>query len=173
MSSQSFAVEVDRESPLPAAQQAPVVRPWHQRRWYQVIFGCGMAVIGVSRLCNGLILLTGATNYGALLEVNHANLYYTRAVSQEEAKALGAFLANAEVFDGGHISIQLTREGQTTQVRFPVKEGFDKDEAYIASIRALGYQISQNVFHGTPVEVDLCDQNLKTLRAVPAALTST
>jgi len=173
MSSQSFAVEVDRKSPLAAAQQAPTVRPWHQRRWSQIIFGCAMAVIGVSRLCKGLILLTGATNYGALLEVNHADLYYTRAVSQEEAQALGAFLVKAEVFDGRHISIQLTREGQTTHVRFPVKEGFDRDETYIASIRALGYQISQNVFHGAPVEVDLCDQNLKTLRAVPAALTST
>jgi hypothetical protein len=173
MFSQSFAVDVDRESLPPAAQQAPAARPWHQRRWYQVILGCGLAVIGVSRLCNGLILLTGATNYGALLEVNHGNLYYTRAVSQEEAKALGAFLVKAEVFDGRHISIQLTREGQTTQVRVPLKEGFDKDEAYIASIRALGYQISQNVFHGAPVEVDLCDENLKTLRAVPGALTST
>jgi hypothetical protein len=172
MSSQSFAVEADRESPLPAARQVPAVRPWHQR-WYQVIFGCGLAVIGVSRLCNGLILLTGATNYGALLEVNHAKLYYTRAVSQEDAKALGALLVEAKIFDGRHISIQPTKEGQTAQVRFPVKPGFDKDEAYIASIRALGYQISQKVFHGAPVEIDLCDQNLKTLRAVPAAVTST
>jgi hypothetical protein len=51
-----------------------------------------------------------------------------------------------------------------------VNPGFDKDEAYIASIRALGAQISQNVFHGAPVEVDLCDQDLKTFRAVPMAV---
>jgi hypothetical protein len=169
MSSQSFAVVDDREVPVAAAQPAPARRPWHQSHWFRALFGCGIALIGVSRLCNGLILLTGATNYGALLEVNHADLYYTTAVSQEEAKALGAFLVKAEIFDGRHISIQLTREGQTTQVRFPVKPGFDKDGAYIDTIRALGYQISQNVFHGAPVEVDLCDQNLKSLRAVPGA----
>jgi hypothetical protein len=169
MSSQSFAVVDDREVPVVAAQPAPACRPWHQSRWFRALFGCGMALIGVSRLCKGLILLTGATNYGALLEVNHADLYYTTAVSQEEAKALGAFLVKAEIFDGRHISIQFTRQGPTTQVRFPVKPGFDKNEAYIDTIRALGYQISQNVFHGAPVEVDLCDQDMKTLRAVPAA----
>jgi hypothetical protein len=139
------------------------------RRWLQVLTGCGIGVIGIARLCNGLILLTSATNYGALLEVNHGQLYYTTAVSQEEAKALGAFLVEVQIFDGRQISIQLTKAGQILQVRFPVKPGLDQDEAYIASIRALGAQISQNVFHGAPVEVDLCDQDLKTLRAVPSA----
>jgi hypothetical protein len=139
------------------------------RRWLQVLTGCGIGFIGLARLCNGLVLLTGATNYGALLEVNHAQLYYTSAVSQEEARALGAFLVEAQIFDGRQIAIQLTKAGQTLQVRFPVKPGFEKDGAYIASIQALGAQISQNVFHGAPVEVDLCDRDLKTLRAVPAA----
>jgi hypothetical protein len=65
------------------------------RRWLQVLTGCGIGIIGIAKLCNGLILLTGATKYGALLEVNHAQVYYTTAVSQEDAKALGAFLVEA------------------------------------------------------------------------------
>src|ERR1700685_2953305 len=136
-----------------ASQTAPAARP-AKRRWLQVLMGCGIAVIGISRLCKGLILLTGATNYGLLMEVNHADLYYTRAVSQEDAKALGAYLVEAKIFDGRHISLQLTKADRTIQVRFPVKPGVDKDEAYIASIRALGADISQKVFHGAPVEVD-------------------
>jgi hypothetical protein len=142
MSSQTLAVVDNREVPVAVAQPAPARRPWHQSRWYQVLWGCGVAAMVFWRLSRMLMLLTGTTNYGTLLKVNHADLYYTSAVSQEEAKALGAFLVNAGVFDGRHISIQLTREGQTTQVRFPVKPGFDKDEAYVGSIRALGYQIS-------------------------------
>jgi hypothetical protein len=170
MSSQAFVVDENHDRSFAATQLASKPVPWHQRRWFQVLMGCGVALIGVSRVCNGLILLTGATKYGALLEVNHADLYYTAAVSQEDAKALGAFLVTAQIFDGRHISIQLTKEKQAAQVRFPVNPGFDKDEAYIASIRTLGAQISQNVFHGAPVEVDLCDQDLKTLRAVPMAV---
>ena len=50
-----------------------------------------------------------------------------------------------------------------------MKPGFEKDEAYIASVHALGAQISQQVFNGAPVEVHLCDSDLKTLRVVPAA----
>jgi hypothetical protein len=139
------------------------------RRWLQVLTGCGIGIVGIAKLCNGLILLTGATKYGALLEVNHAQVYYTTAVSQEDAKALGAFLVEAQIFDGRQISIQLTKTDRTLQVRFPVKAGFDKDEAYVTSIRALAAQISQHAFHGAPVEVDLCDRDLKTLRAVPSA----
>ena len=117
-------------------------------------------------LCKGLVLLTGATNYGMVLEVNHAELYYTAAVSKEEAQALGAYLVEAKVFDGSHISVQLTREGQMTQVRFPLKPGANVDEAFIASARELASQISQNVFHGAPVEIDLCNEQMKTLRAL-------
>jgi len=154
-----------------ATQTSTPARPVIRR--LRLVMGCGIAMFGIAKICNGLMLLTGATNYGALLEVNHGNLYYTTAVSQEEAKALGGFLVEAKIFDGREISIQLTREGRTLQVRFPVKPGFDKDEAYITSIRALGTQISQRVFRGAPVEVDLCDHDLKTLRAVPADTAAT
>ena len=169
MSSQTYEFNDDREGSIATVEPARPAVPWHQRRWFQVLMGCGIALIGFSRLCKGLILLTGATNYGILLEVNHGDLYYTTAVSQEDAKRLGAFLVQEKIFDGRHISLQLTKEGQTLQVRFPVKPGFEKDEAYIASIRTLAAQISQQVFRGAPVEVHLCDSDLKTLRAVPAA----
>jgi hypothetical protein len=121
MSRQTLAVVDNREVPVAVAQPAPARRPWHQSRWYQVLWGCGVAVIVFWQLSRMLMLLTGTTNYGTLLKVNHADLYYTSAVSQEEAKALGAFLVKTEVFDGRHMSTQLTRDGQTTRVRFPVK----------------------------------------------------
>ena len=49
-----------------------------------------------------------------------------------------------------------------------VKEGAEKDEAKILSFRALGVLVSAEVFNQAPVEVHLCDQNLKTIKVLPA-----
>ena len=97
------------------------------------------------------------------MEFNHGDLYYTSAVLKDEAKRLGDFLVEEKFFDGRHVSVQLTKDGQTMQVRFPVKAGFEKSESYVASVRALGIRMSQIVFTGRPIEIDLCDSQLKTL----------
>jgi len=157
-------------SPM-AAPVRPVAKS-RKRRWLQVFIGVGVIFIGAAKLLNGLVLLTGATNYGMRMEINHGDLYYTSAVSKDDAKRLGDFLVQQKIFDGRQISMQLTKNGQTVQVRFPVKPGFEKNEAYVASVQALGVQISQQVFQGAPLEVDLCDDALKTLRAVPVATTA-
>jgi hypothetical protein len=172
MSSQLHDVTDKRHPSAAAAQPNCAGLPWHQKRWFRALLGCGVMLIGFSRLCKGLVLLTGATNYGMLLEVNHGDLYYTAAVSQADAKRLGAFLVQEKIFDGRSISMQLTKKGEIAQVRFPVKPGFEKDEAYIASVHTLAVQISQQVFHGAPVEVHLCDNELKALRVVPTAMTA-
>jgi hypothetical protein len=172
MSSQTLDVEscqVPAQVAEVGGQSASAGRAWHESRWCRIAFGLCFAVIGVAKLCNGLVLLTGATKYGAVLKVSQADLYYTTAVSKDEAQALGDYLVQKEFLDGRHLSVQLTKEGQTLQVRFPVKPGFEKDEAYVASVGVMGRELSQEVFHGTPTEVDLCDSELKTLRAVPAA----
>ncbi len=109
------------------------------------------------------------------MEFNHGDLYYlyyTSAVSKDDAKRLGHFLVEQKIFDGRQISMQLSKIGQTVQVRFPAKPGFEKNEAYAASVQALGVQISQQFFQGAPLEVDLCDAALKTLRAIPVAATA-
>jgi hypothetical protein len=172
VSSQLYDVTDKRDPSAAAAQHTCPAIPWHQKGWFRVLLGCGVMLIGFSRLCKGLVLLTGATNYGILLEVNHGELYYTAAVSQEDAKRLGAFLVQEKIFDGRPISMQLTKKGETAQLCFPVKPGFEKDAAYVASVHDLGVQISQQVFQGAPVEVHLCDNELKTLRVVPATVTA-
>jgi hypothetical protein len=156
----------------PTAAPVGLVAKSRPRRWLQVFIGVGVIFIGAAKLLNGLVLLTGATNYGILMEINHGDLYYTSAVSKDDAKRLGDFLVQQKIFDGRQISMQLTKNGQTMQVRFPVKPGFEKNEAYVASVQALGVQISQQVFQGAPLEVDLCDDSLKTLRSVPVTATA-
>ncbi len=172
MSSQALDVasyEVPAQVAEVGGQPVSGSRHWYESRWCRIAFGLCFAVIGMAKLCNGLVLLTGATKYGAVLKVNQSDLYYTTAVSKEQAQALGDYLVQAQFFDGRHLSVQLTKEGQILQVRFPVKPGFEKDEAYVVSVRVAADELSQKVFHGQPVEIDLCDSELKTLRAVPAA----
>ncbi len=172
MSSQTLDVEscqVPAQVAEAGGQSASSGRAWHESLWCRIAFGLCVAVIGVAKLCNGLVLLTGATRYGAVLKVDQSDLYYTTAVSKDQAQALGDYLVQAKFFDGRHLSVQLTKEGQTLQVRFPVKPGFDQDEAYVVSVRVAADELSQKVFHGQPVEIDLCDSELKTLRAILAA----
>jgi hypothetical protein len=172
MSSQTDAINDGGPQQVSASKPARPSVPWHQKLWCRVFMGCCLAVIGAAKVCKGLVLLTGATHYGCVMEFNHGDLYYTSAVSKDDAKRLGDFLVQQKIFDGRQISMQLTKNGQTVQVRFPVKPGFEKNEAYVASVQVLGDQISQQVFQGASLEVDLCDDALKTLRTVPVAATA-
>jgi hypothetical protein len=169
MSCQPFDTACEATCTSTKAESVRTVVKSRQRRWLQVVVGVGVIFIGAAKFLNGLVLLTGATKYGILMEVNHGNLYYTSAVSRDDAKRLGDFLVRQEIFDGRQISTQLTKIGQTVLVRFPVKPEVEMNENYIASVHDLGVQISQQVFQGAPLEVDLCDGELKTLRAVPVA----
>lgn len=170
MSSENFDLfDAHQDSLTVSIQPSRPAIAWHERRWFKVVMGCCFALIGVAKVCNGLVLLTGATKYGMVLEFNHADLYYTSTVTREEAKQLGDYLVKQKFFDGRHVSVQLTKAGDTFQFRFPVKADYLKNKSYLAEIRAMDVELSKNVFHGAPVEVHLCDGDFKTLVTVPAA----
>jgi hypothetical protein len=167
-----FDVVQDRYDAVGDSTGQPV-RPAERsrrRRAAQVLAGCCFLVLGAWKLCHGLLLLTDASNSCTVMKVNNADVYYTRAVSQAEAQALGDFLVRAKLFDGSQRSVQLTREGRTVQIRFPVNRGAEKDPACIALAREIATQAARDVFRGSPVEVDLCDANFNTLSALPATL---
>jgi hypothetical protein len=94
-------------------------------------------------------------------------VYYTKNVTEGEAKKLGDSLVENHVFsDKNKGTVQLDKSGDTYQVRMVVKEGMDKDENYIAAIHEFATYLSKNVFNGAKTEIHLCDQNLKTLKVV-------
>jgi hypothetical protein len=171
MSTQSFALNESSDAfGGSTSQPARPAATSRKRRVVQVLAGCCFLVIGAWKLCHGLLLLTGATNAGAVLKVNNADVYYVRGISQAEAQAVGDLLVRVHLFDGSRRCVQLRREGRTVQIHFPVNSGAEKDPACIALGRELGTRIAREVFGGAPVEIDLCDQNFKTLYAVPAAV---
>lgn len=112
------------------------------------------------------LVLAGCTNYGTKLEFNKGELYYTDKVTEAQAKKLGNYLVEAKFFNGEEKSVQLTKEGETYQFRYPVKEGFEKDTNYAKTAASFGATLSKDLFEGKPVEIHMTDDMLKTVKVV-------
>jgi hypothetical protein len=127
-----------------------------QRRW-------GFALV----LSAVLPFLPGCNNYGTRLTFNKGELYYTAAVTRDEAQKLGDFLVGDGYFDGNETTVQLNKAGGVYEVRLVVKPGSDLDP-HLFEFTLFARKISKDVFDSAPVDIHLCDQELKTLRVVPA-----
>jgi hypothetical protein len=121
----------------------------------------GFAAVTVALLYTGI--------HGTRLEFNGGELYYTRAVSEAEAKKLGDYLVKAKFYDGNPKTVQLTKTGSVFEVRMVVKPGVDRDPHYLKVSQAVCAELSANVFDNAEVKVHLCDDRLNTLRVVTVA----
>lgn len=110
--------------------------------------------------------MLGCSSKGTKLEYNGSELYYTKNVTEAEAKKLGDFLVKGEFFGDNKGTVQLDKSGETYQFRIVVREGLDKDEKYLAVVPSFANELSKNVFNGSKVEIHLCDSQLTTLRVV-------
>jgi hypothetical protein len=63
-------------------------------------------------------------------------------------------------------TFQLNKTGDTYEFRVVVKEEAEQDEMLAFAMRIVAVAISGEVFGGAPVDVHLCDQNLKTKRVM-------
>ncbi|MBN1150744.1 hypothetical protein JXA84_05945 [candidate division WOR-3 bacterium] len=99
---------------------------------------------------------------------NGSALYYKSPVTEEEAHSIGKYFQEAGWFDKNtnEKTVQVLKIAGIYQVRFPVKQGYDEDSEYIETCRLMAEEISSYVFFGSPVEVHLCDSNLRTLVVV-------
>jgi hypothetical protein len=140
----------------------------------------------------GLVLLaalSGTSALGTRLELKSGSeLYYTSAVTAAEAQALADYL-NANFIKDHKITIQLTK-GQETypnqslvtrqdpllnvlpkvqetyQVRVCVKPGAEHNEQVVLGFQALRALLSTEVFGKAPVEINLCNQKMETVRVI-------
>jgi hypothetical protein len=105
-------------------------------------------------------------NYGTELKFNGGQLFYTSAVTKQEAEKLGNYLIKQDFFDGNSKTMQLNKSGDTYELRMVIKKGVDQDSDFIDGIKEFNNEISKNVFSSAPVETHLCDEKLKTIRVV-------
>jgi len=69
----------------------------------------------------------GCSSYGTKLDYNGGELYYTKNVTESEAKKLGDYLVKEEFFDGKEKTVQLDKSGSTYQFRMVVQKDKQAD----------------------------------------------
>jgi hypothetical protein len=114
-----------------------------------------------------LPLLQACNNFGKEKTFNGVELFHTPAVTDAQADSLGTFLVNSKFADGTAKTVQITKSGNTYQFRFVVKEGMENDPKIIKAFKIFAASISSGVFNGAPVEIDVCDKYLKTIKVFP------
>ena len=107
-----------------------------------------------------------SSKYGKEKNFNGVQLFYTSKVTEAQADKLGKYLISGGFADGEKKTVQITKTGNTFEFRMVVKKGIDRDEEFTQIFKSYASELSKNVFDDEPVEIHLCDENLKTLRVV-------
>jgi len=136
----------------------------------------GWAVLGFSVLGAGVTvgaaaaavgLYEGRFRYKRLQVTAKEEIYYTRDVTDAEARTLGQLLQEAQIFDGASKkAVRLRKEGQEYVLDVVLLFGFDDPNAH-QGFRTLAGKLS-HAFGGKPVRVELCDRWLTPKKTLPA-----
>ena len=111
--------------------------------------------------------LFNCTNYGKEKNFDGAQLFYTSNITESEVNSLGNYLIESGFAGGESKTVQINKEGGTYQFKIVVKKGIEQDNEYAQVFKQFAYEISKDVFNGSQVDIDACDENLKTLRVFP------
>lgn len=96
-------------------------------------------------------------------------LYYKDGVSKKQADELFKRLGTLGVFSGEYqTKVQVLKEDGNIVLRLPIDEKIWENEEVYPEIAASGEFVSQEVFNGTPVVVEMCTEDLKTGKRVEA-----
>lgn len=113
------------------------------------------------------IVLTGCTDYGKKVSHGHVEVFYKDGINKEQAQKTADifFSMDADNSAGTKKSMQLVKDKDSFLFRMVVDTkrlvGVEDD-----SFNALGNILSDSVFNSSPVNVDLTDENFKTIRTV-------
>ena len=91
-------------------------------------------------------------------------LYYKPPVTEVEARKLGDYLSEAWGKDTEK-SVEVRKQGDTYQFRMvTAKKEVLTDPDYDKTFSALAHELSEAVFEKAPVEIDLCNEYLRSSR---------
>ena len=115
-----------------------------------------------------IICLIGCAKYGEKVKHGHIEVYYLDGISKEQAQRTADFFYMVDSMSKNITtkkSMQLCVEKDSFCFRMVV------DEKKLASVpddafSAMGNVLSDSVFSGKPVNVDLTDNHFKTIRTV-------
>lgn len=124
-------------------------------------------------LGSAVMLTSSCNNFSASTEKkvmidDQYEVYYEGEVTKEEAKALGEFLAEEELFNDEGDKAQLTKEDD----EYTVHLAYDEDsyennkDLYLFGLNTFPSRISKNVFDGEPTRLVLSDEEFAEVEEV-------
>jgi membrane associated rhomboid family serine protease len=125
--------------------------------------GAGLVLLGLT----GAVILGRSdmlTSHGKLLQFSGHHFYYASPVTEAEATRLGETLVQWGLEKP--VVVQLRKAGDVYQFRMVVREGTEMTEENVAAFRQMATGVSGIVFGNAPVEMHICDQQLKTIKVV-------
>ncbi len=115
------------------------------------------------------LAFTSCNNYGTKLMFDETELYYTQDITEDEANDIGKYLQETGFTEGDEKTVQITKDGDTYQFRMVVKESFIDDNEYEEIAYIFINNLSADILENSPVELHMCDEELKTLKVVEMA----
>jgi hypothetical protein len=125
------------------------------------------AVIGLLIIGAFVYFSFFAGGYGAKVTNGPIEVYYKNGATRDEADRVAATLARLWVEGGERRSVQIVKNGETPVFRMVIKPEFHNDLKMLAQIGLVAARLSRDAFQGAAIEVEACDEYLKTVRSVP------
>lgn len=111
-------------------------------------------------------IFSSCNNFGEKVEFKNLEVYYKDGASKEDAEKLGKYLEPLFEKNTETVTFQLQKSDETYIVRFVVKDGYEKNPESIEQFQALQIAVSNEVFEGAAIDLNLCDENLETKKAI-------
>lgn len=125
------------------------------------------AVIGLIAIGAFVYFTFFASNYGSKVTEGNIEVFYKDGATKQQAQTLASHLSRVWGAAPDKRSVQLVKNGDTPRFRMVVKPEFQNDANFLAQLGIFGAQLSRDVFAGVPIELEACDDHLKTVKAVP------
>ena len=145
---------VPTNSPLPSSG-------WWSSKWGWVVLV--VVVIGGLYLYNRG---SGKDDLGERLAFGKSEVYFTSGVERGEAQKLGDLFVREKYFADRPATLQVRQENRRYEVRCVLRTDAVANREVGPGWERLGIIISRECFRGSPVDIQLCDENLKTMQVV-------
>lgn len=139
------------------------------RKIIGLVLGLLLIWILGSYIISGLFSSNYTQDWGQKLIFKGMELYYTPAITFDEANRVGWYLVEewGQALDGSRKTVQLNKTAPTYEFRMVTKPGLENDQVFLRDASLAARELSDKIFGGSPVEVHLCDPYLRTILIVP------
>jgi hypothetical protein len=111
-----------------------------------------------------IFIVSGCNSLGKEKTFDGVELYHGPNISDTLANSLGDYLVSQKFADGNDKTVQITKAGDTYHFRMVVKKDAEKDSSLNKTFKFFASGLSSSVFNGAPVIIELCDDQMSTLK---------